>query len=48
LRTICIQRSKEDNDEDMAAIKDEVDLFIDGRNGLVFCSLGRVTDKLLE
>lgn len=31
MKTVYIQRSTEDPDEDMTAVKEDVDLFIDGR-----------------
>lgn len=33
MKTVYIQRSTEDPDEDMEQVKNDVDLFIDGRDG---------------
>ncbi|KUJ23709.1 haloacid dehalogenase [Mollisia scopiformis] len=44
--TIYIQRATEDLDEDMTAIREEVDLFIDGTGGNVSSGLGELADML--
>ncbi|KAE8443308.1 hypothetical protein EG329_002024 [Mollisiaceae sp. DMI_Dod_QoI] len=46
MRTVYIQRTTEDLDEDMAAIQNEVDIFIDGTSGHVPHGLGELADIL--
>jgi hypothetical protein len=46
LNTVYIQRSTEDLDEDMTAVRSEVDLFIDGTRGDHACGLGELADIL--
>ncbi|KAF2815555.1 haloacid dehalogenase [Mytilinidion resinicola] len=46
LETAYIYRSTEDLDEDMQAVKRDVDIFLDGRNGTLDCGLGALADHL--
>ncbi|KZV87131.1 HAD-like protein [Exidia glandulosa HHB12029] len=39
MKTVYIQRATEDPEEDMAKVRSEVDLFIDGRDGTPTCGL---------
>lgn len=42
MRTVYIQRTTEDQHEDMDQVRKDVDLFIDGRDGTAFCGLWQV------
>jgi len=46
LGTVYIQRMTEDLDENMTTIRKEVDLFIDGTQGVKSCGLGELADLL--
>jgi hypothetical protein len=46
LGTVYIQRTTEDVGEDMASIRDDVDLFLDGTRGDTSCGLMELADML--
>ncbi|KAI9743790.1 MAG: hypothetical protein M1818_002524 [Claussenomyces sp. TS43310] len=46
MRTAYIHRTTEDLDEDMDAVRQQSDLFIDGRDGSAECGLGTLADML--
>ena len=46
MKTIYIQRSTEDLNEDMQRVRDEVDFFIDGTKGNERCGFGELADVL--
>ncbi|KAF2501928.1 haloacid dehalogenase [Lophium mytilinum] len=45
-KTAYIYRSTEDVDEDMQAVQNDVDVFLDGRNGTLECGLGALANLL--
>ena len=47
MQTAYIQRATEDPDEDMDAVRGEVDLFVDGTTGDKQHGLGKLADLLL-
>ena len=46
VRTVYIQRTTEDLDEDMKQVRKEVDFFIDGTKGDEECGLAQLVDIL--
>lgn len=48
MRTIYIQRTTEDRDEDMETIREQVDLFVDGTGGGNEVGLGELAEILLS
>ena len=46
MRTVYVKRSTEDLDEDMRAVRKDVDIFLDGTGNLQENGLGSLTDML--
>lgn len=46
MKTVYIQRSTEDLDEDMSSLRKEVDFFLKGTSGSKECGLGELADIL--
>ena len=46
IKTVYIQRSTEDGDEDMQQVRKDVDFFLDGRNGTHECGLAELANIL--
>ena len=46
MKTIYVQRSTEDQTEDMKQVRDDVDFFIDGTSGNEKCGFGELADIL--
>ena len=46
MKTIYVQRTREDLGEDMEQVRDSVDFFIDGTSGDEKCGFGELADIL--